>query len=358
MALIVLFLTSCLYSLVFSRQYQIVKLSIPWPPGIEIDKIADSEGRVYRVGRLQHNSISLPPQWQVINVVDRVFTAVECAAIIEKAELHASKFGWSKGRHIDYSVRPTSDLPIDAIYNSSDNAQELSALYTRFSEKLWPVMSEHFGLESTKIRLTDLFITKYNASTNERSLGPHKDKSPWSFVISLNDGFAGGGTNFHVDGTTRQGTVGSAVVFNGNQLHGANVITAGVRYIMAGFCEYGEDFPMGSPEYHAAFLSSYNAAHDGYAAQAGFRSGDQIAAVEACEPDAVGDAGDSEVMAKLDGVSIQAMWSGMRAAGSSVKRHRVDITGFTTDEEWQTSAQSCEIYEPGGNTVLWVRRKL
>lgn len=325
--LVILLLAICSGSTVTRRET--VRLNIPWPSGIQIDKITGSDGNTFRFGRLQRNAISLRPGSERIFLINGVLSLEECAELVAKAERYAGRYGWSKGRHVDYSIRPTRDLPVEIIFESED---ELESLYQSFSGNLWPRMAELFHLDKTKIRLTDLFITKYNSSNSvERQLAPHKDKSPWSFVIALNDGFTGGGTYFQNDDSLHKGSVGDALAFNGNQLHGAQAITEGVRYIMAGFCEYGEEYPVDSEEAHAAFLSQYDPVFDGFAAQAGFRSGDLVVGMEVCSR-----SGDDDV----------------------IIRHRVSITGRTTDAEWSKWAQTCELLEPGSDTVLWVQRRV
>ena len=134
-----------------------------------------------------------------------------------QAESYAAKFGWSRGRHIDYDIRPTQDLPVNAIY---EDHTALQTLYERFSSRIWPPMAEKYGLDPALIRPSNLFITKYNASRKENVLGPHQDKSPFSFVITLNSDYEGGGTFFFETETLWAPAVGSALFFSGNQLHG------------------------------------------------------------------------------------------------------------------------------------------
>lgn len=193
------------------------KLTIPFPSGIQVDTVSDSIGRVYRFGRLQHNAITIRPQWRTINVVENVFSRDECQSIIRDSEKHAAVFGWSKGRHIDYDIRPTQDLPLNVIY---DNPEALDKFYERFASKIWPSMARDFQLDSNQFRPADLFITKYNSSRKENMLGPHQDKSPFSFVIPLNDGFKGGGTYFFDTETLWVPPVGSALYFSGSHWHG------------------------------------------------------------------------------------------------------------------------------------------
>jgi hypothetical protein len=99
-----------------AKEEVVLKLTIPSPPGIMIDKAfgryVDAPGQepnnvreVFRVGRNQFNSIKMRPKWSQIHVFEKILTPLQCKSIIDRAEVHASKHGWSKGRHIDYDVR-------------------------------------------------------------------------------------------------------------------------------------------------------------------------------------------------------------------------------------------------------------
>jgi len=84
-----------------------------------------------------------------------------------------------------------------------------------------------------------MFIAKYESS-GQRSLAEHEDGSPWSFVLALNDGFSGGGTQFvELEGKPiMNASVGGAIGFCGRNRHCGQPITSGVRYILAGFLSY------------------------------------------------------------------------------------------------------------------------
>lgn len=200
-----------------AADYETIKLTMPWPSGIQIDKVSDAQGRTYRFGRLQHNAISLRPLWSPVNVVEGVLSEVECNDVIRRAERYAEQFGWSKGRHIDYDVRPTQDLPVPVLY---DNEADLQALHHRFKARIYPRIAAEYDLDAGLIHVTDLFITKYDSERKERSLALHQDKSPWSFVIPLNADFTGGGTYFPNSKVKYDPPVGSALIFNGIQYHG------------------------------------------------------------------------------------------------------------------------------------------
>ncbi len=121
---------------------------------------------------------------------------------------------------------------------------------------------------------------------------------------------------------------------------------------MAGFCEYGASDHSGdvsSPEAHTAFMSMYDPRYDGTAAQSGFRSGDLIVGLEVCK--SVTD----NCVAGAEPSLCAATREGTMSSG--FVREKVDITGYTTDEEWVKFAQSCELLDPNRTTVMWVRRR-
>ena len=106
-------------------------------------------------------------------------------------------------------------------------------------------------------------------------------------------------------------------------------VTKGVRYIIAGFCEYG-DSSMSS------FLSQYEPAYDGYAAESGIVTGDIIRAVKACQPIHEGGGGGNGDM--------------------SVVQRMVTVDEGMSDDEWKAAASSCEQWMAGADAELIVER--
>jgi hypothetical protein len=104
--------------------------------------------------------------------------------------------------------------------------------------------------------------------------------------------------------------------------------TSGIRYILAGFCDYVDDDGFVS---HQSFQSLYAADHDGYAGRDGFQTGDIIRAIETCEHeiDHLGNVVISEQMIAVDGMS---------------------------DDAWKIHATSCETLRPGSDINFIVER--
>lgn len=142
-----------------------------------------------------------------------------------------------------------------------------------------------------------------------------------------------------------------------------SAVTSGVRYILAGFIEYGD----GS---HETFMESYNPVYDGYAAEAGFRTGDMIVGLEVCE-----EVKEEEEEVEEQQCSEETCREGPQkgseestnrdrgyvretAQGGRVRRRMEAIGGdLVSDERWVQLAQSCERLDPGADTVIRVRRR-
>lgn len=337
-------------------------LEIAWPSGIYVDRVEDpNSGAIYRFGRLRQSTVAVRPHWENIGVVEDVLTVKETQDLIRAAENYALLNGWSKGRHVDYSIRPTKDHSVDTILNQT----ELASLKATLAEKLFPKFKRQYGLRPSLLRIEDLFITKYESTSKENALAPHIDKNPWSFVIALNDEFRGGGTYFLRHQRVWNVPQGAAVVFHGYQMHGGKAgnafsscpitltcfclyvylffiayrIESGTRYILAGFCEYGNN----TDEF---FMTQYDPKYEGNAAAEGFHTGDLIIGLERCE---------------FETIRPEPLEEGQCAAKAGVTetlvtRTLVPITTTTTDEEWAALAHSCEQLSPSSKAKMRVRR--
>lgn len=135
-----------------------------------------------------------------------------------------------------------------------------------------------------------------------------------------------------------------------------------MRYILAGFIEYGD----GS---HETFMDNYIPEYDGYAALAGFRTGDMIVGLEVCQEVQEGQEGDDvSVKCETDSSGTKTCTSGSGSSyyiretaqgGRRVRRHMESITGdLVEDSDWVAQAQSCEILDTGADTVIRVRRRV
>ena len=188
--------------------------------------------------------VNLRPQYRKVYEVSSLFPTKLCAQLIVDAEVFAAKGdGWTRQRHIGY---PTTDIPLEDIYGP------LSAVHGLIVGEIFPILAEKFGLVEGQLRLGsyspianpyvvlandntwftclgEAFVAKYESSPGKQAgLGKHRDGTPWSFVMTLNQPdteFMGGGTNFfQVEGQPggslyRPQEVGSVVLFSGRHLH-------------------------------------------------------------------------------------------------------------------------------------------
>jgi len=93
------------------------------------------------------------------------------------------------------------------------------------------------------IRVSEAFVVKYNASSGQRLLKPHRDGALFSFNLALNDldEYEGGGTYFRsLEGSGTAAALrspkGHLLAHSSALVHGGHPITSGVRYILVAFC--------------------------------------------------------------------------------------------------------------------------
>jgi len=90
-------------------------------------------------------------------------------------------------------------------------------------------------------RVSDAFVVKYNASSGQRELKPHRDGSVFSFNIALNDlsEYEGGGTSFRALGGDELGAIrspkGHLMAHSSALMHGGHPLVSGTRYILVVF---------------------------------------------------------------------------------------------------------------------------
>jgi hypothetical protein len=70
----------------------------------------------------------------------------------------------------------------------------------------------------------------------------HTDHSDFSFIISLNNDFTGGGTHFYHSNETIKLNIGDCLIFCGKNKHKGNKIFSGKRLILTGFIKYADGY--------------------------------------------------------------------------------------------------------------------
>ena len=163
-----------------------------------------------------------------VHVVESLLPPTDCQTILQLAIQHTDQNGgWQTDRHKDYK---TTDIDVAIV--GGDLLQHCNKLLENI---LLPALSQLFAVPLQDLAVEDLFVAKYSLEA-QTSLAKHRDGSELSFVITLNDAFQGGGTQFvHDDLTIAPRIPGTAVLFCGRLWHAGVPITQGTRYILAGF---------------------------------------------------------------------------------------------------------------------------
>jgi hypothetical protein len=186
------------------------------------------------------------PQYETLSprrlfVTPHMVPRATCQQLIQWANAHAAteQDGWTTSRH--YAV-PTTDVPVHEV------PPVLNWFVHWMETDLQSLLRDQFQMETTqqqqRFYVHDAFLVRYAATTKSHFLPLHLDESTHSLVLALNDEFEfeGGGTYFYNLDRTITPQTGSLVSFRGNQLlHGGNVVTKGVRYILAVFLYLDKD---------------------------------------------------------------------------------------------------------------------
>ena len=160
-------------------------------------------------------------------LVDKDF----CKSIIKSGEDYANLKGWSKKRHGFY---PTIDNEITKSW------KEYDFLNNHVIKNVLKQIEKMYNVDINNIGLNEVFIVKYDMN-GQKSLDYHEDGSEFSFILSLNDDYEGGGTKFKWNNETINLDTGDCLIFSGQNTHKGNKITSGTRYILAGFLSYGKE---------------------------------------------------------------------------------------------------------------------
>mmetsp|Transcript_3042 Transcript_3042/g.4095 ORF Transcript_3042/g.4095 Transcript_3042/m.4095 type:complete len:390 (-) Transcript_3042:57-1226(-) len=174
-----------------------------------------------------------------VHVAPSLLTKPQCTHLVSLAMHHAeANGGWTMDRHKAYK---TTDVDIaicgDKILDSCNDHLRTTIL---------PLMARLFKVSLVDLVIEDLFLAKYSAGKGQqRMLSKHTDDSELSFVITLNDGFKGGGTRFINDDTTVAPNCGGGAFFCGHRLHSGVEVVEGERYILAGFVRVYPSTPKG-----------------------------------------------------------------------------------------------------------------
>lgn len=155
-----------------------------------------------------------------------LLTPSQCETLVAAAE----QLTWQTARHASY---PTTDI-------ATSTAPHIERALLQANSVLMEQACAAFGFQPGELWLRDQFVVKYNPEGQNR-LSAHRDASPISYVLALNERYEGGGLAF-ADGAPpeaqpRKLRTGEAIVFCGKRLHEGLPVTAGTRYIVTGFLD-------------------------------------------------------------------------------------------------------------------------
>ena len=183
--------------------------------------------------------ISLPPPEgmdravELLKVSDgAIFTAEECKAIMDEAEAREE---WVIGGdwHKDQAF-PGIDLPVEKL------PRAMEFLRTALPCRLFPFVAAalpELCTDANDLRLSDLFLVKYDGKLGQTGLRTHQDKGIISVNIALNGEaeYEGGGTLIPCLDRVAKIPKGSALVHSSSMWHAGHPISAGTRVIMVIF---------------------------------------------------------------------------------------------------------------------------
>jgi len=175
------------------------------------------------------NTNYLDEKYKKVYILDEaVLTKKQCSWVIYESEIYAKKNGWTTKRHVAYPTVDNTVMKIEPIHFFIKNV-----VY----KKVIPFYEKYYNIDSRFLGIGDLFIVKYSVDKGMNELEYHEDGSVFSFIITLNDDFTGGGTRFININEDITSDVGKCVIFCGQNTHGGIKITNGTRYIVAGFLD-------------------------------------------------------------------------------------------------------------------------
>lgn len=162
----------------------------------------------------------------------QVFPALsheEVKHILGEVNLVTDENGWSSARHKNY---PTVDVEI-----MNNWSRATLRVLNRVVGECQKRIARRFWVDPAKVLLREAFVVKYSLD-GQKGLNYHQDGNEFSFIIGLNDNFAGGGTHVKATDKTYHLQVGEAMLFDGQSWHAGLPITSGTRYILTGFMCY------------------------------------------------------------------------------------------------------------------------
>lgn len=163
-------------------------------------------------------------------VIENMLSKEMCNSIIQEAEDFANIHGWTTKRHDNY---PTTDNEVTYDWNT------YNYISNYIHNKVFKELERLYNVNAFELGINEFFVAKYQNIKNKQSaLAEHVDGSEFSFIISLNDDYSGGGTHFTNLNKTVKLQTGDCLLFSGQNLHKGVKVENGTRYILTGFINY------------------------------------------------------------------------------------------------------------------------
>ena len=154
-----------------------------------------------------------------------------CNKIINEGEEYAKVNKWKTDRHDNY---PTTDNEITQKWKIFYDMKPI------IRNNIYDEIAKNYNVDKTKLSIKEVFLVKYSMD-GQQKLDYHLDGSNFSFIITLNEDYTGGGTTFRHKNELYKPKTGECVIFCGDNEHRGNIITSGTRYILTGFIAYYEE---------------------------------------------------------------------------------------------------------------------
>ncbi|KAL1500423.1 hypothetical protein AB1Y20_013080 [Prymnesium parvum] len=158
--------------------------------------------------------------------------ASECERLVDAVERHAQQCGgWPLLG--DYEGATSRHVQLEHVPSLHPWLQR------HVVGAIVPRLARLFSLDGGALLRPHCRVVKYEADVARpaHTIALHSDGTPFSFILSLNHAFAGGGTYVRCLDRAFSPPVGSALLFCGRWLHCGLPVRSGVRYVLAGFVE-------------------------------------------------------------------------------------------------------------------------
>jgi prolyl 4-hydroxylase len=180
--------------------------------------------------------------------VPDLFTAEECAAIltgVAGAEWLAATVNRAEGRAVDAKVRDNTV----AVVRDPALANEL---YRRTRPHVPERMSAEVGGKGrVEMVVSGVFLPlrvyryevgqHFGLHEDQSYFGPDDEVSLLTLIVYLNEGFAGGETEFPEQQKTISPRTGAALLFQHRVLHAGNRVSAGTKFVLRSDVLYRRD---------------------------------------------------------------------------------------------------------------------